>query len=353
MSYIVEPLCFPTLSQEHAFTQAIEQLTTEPALESFFSVFASKESARTMPKFDREKLKNQSLGTLEKVLRNLTISLDNWRHEFHNLFNDSLKYIMNFNKEDLKLCNADLKRLSKRQAELKRYLHNRGISPEQRKNYEDELLMLDGKLEELSKRIKAMSVSLVLPEQMGTALNRVMHDAAMTFRIFYAAYDKYEHCLDALNDPKDLRYGTMKLEKLALEMESIADSISPGHEIRSLVEEQTQAIQRIVMTDIYNQSPDPLPGASIEIATNDVVGRPLIQTYDKAMLLLSKTKKRIKELSEYVSDTKKGDTPAPPIPLTMIVNEIVFNMTFFNLMGDLMTVYFSAPLSIAKAKATK
>ena len=347
----VEPIYFTTVGMEQGFQDATRDIASEPALESFLSVFAAKKSARTMSRFDREKLKTQSTDTLERVLRNLNLSLDAWRHDFHNQFNDALKYIMNFNEDSLKLCNADLKRLSKRKSELKRALRAKGNSPEQMHLLEEEQMKLDGMLEDLSKRIRSLNVNLVLPEQMGVPLIQVMGESKGIFDQLIAYYAKYERCLDAMNDPSDLRYGTMKLEKLSLEMEGIADGISNGGEIRQNIEERIKGIQNIVLTKIYNQDPTPNVGNAMEIVTQDVIGKPLIQTYDKSMALLAKTRKRLKELGATVSSMRKGGPSE--IPISMIVTEIVFSMTYFNMLGDLLNVYFSAPLSIAKAKATK
>ena len=349
MAKLVEPVIFNTLAMEQGYQDALKDFSSEPALESFFSVFAAKKSARTMPKFDREKLKTQSAAVLERVIRNLSISLDNWRHDFHNQFNDALKYIMDFNAEKLKLCNADFKRLTKRHNDIKKTIRDRGISAEQRDALNQELMTLESQLDDLSARIKSLMVNFVIPEQMGTAFNRVMSESNTMFAELIKLYGKYQSCLDSVYDPSDLRYGTMKMEKLSLEMESIVDTISAGSEYRRTMNEKINGIQNLVLTQIYNQNSEPQLGTGMEIPTQNAIGKPLIQTYDKAMALHGKARKRVKELTEEIYKAKKGEQT--DIPISMIVNEIVFIMSFFNLLADLLTVYFSAPLSIAKSKA--
>lgn len=346
----VEPIVFSQLAMESSFTDALNAMNQEPALEVFGSFLSAKNAAREKPKFSMVKLQDQSAAAMVKTIQSFYKALVYWQHQFSIEFNDALKYIMNFNSDTIKLCNADLKRLQKRSSDLKKAMKERGLPSEQYDQIHTELLNVDGMLDDLKKRIKSLGVSLYLPESMAVALNEAMTSGSTLFKMTFDLYDKYEKCIDALEDKADFRYG-MKTEKLVSEMEAIAAELDNGSQFRKMMDEKIAGLNRIIQTKIYGQSSTVDNGTGIEVATQDAIGRPLIKTYDKVMALLDKSKKRLKELEKLCQDYRQGE--APNEPLTMIVSEVVFTMHYLVLTSELMMMYFSAPLSIAKASSVE
>jgi hypothetical protein len=350
---IIAPPKLSDLTEQPLFFESMGALEhfEGPAME-LFGRHKNQDGSFDPQKIDIEKhLKNLSAfstGLAMKSLDNLSKALGDWQHQLSKQLNDSISKLYKANEAQIKLFNADLKRVNEQIKSFKKTTKEPGLSPELKQQADAQYQEALDRRDRLSENIRAAKQYIRMTPEMLGAINEATNLALASLKLLDELYGKYQKTLNARFKPEDLRYQIDRDHYIA-ELLSYRETLFSAGELGTKLTDLSQKSQNLCNARIYGHGVDPEDPqctAQYDITTNGQI----TNRYNSYKKLVKNIRERILVIRNAIHSIEK-DTPSN-MDLGMVAHEIAFLTNFCMHYSDAMLLYLRPMVAMLEAVGT-